>query len=381
MKYLLSITFIFCVCYSCTRETMTKYKKINFQINNYQAFNVNVIKSIPLETKDESLVGSISKLDYVDQRIYILDFNNKSILCFSDSSKFLFRINSGRGPGELIDPIDFAIVNSSLLVVDQNMFKIFDLRGNLINKIQFMNGLYCWKFNFVQDSALLIYGNTPSINDLKKMESDNSIKIENIYSQYKLIDNALSKELKSFLPISFNLRTCMCQKPTTVYEDHILCLSPPTNYIYEYKNQHMKIKYEIDFNRKGFTKHDIKKGEKFLIKILRAGIKYGRLDFINETKNLISFSYMKTFGQNSFGIFSKISYKSADFKDILSQAGLPNAELLATSDENFLCVLYPSKITKAECNQLNQNLNLSIPVDENSNPLILEIQLSEKDDL
>ncbi|RPI11949.1 MAG: 6-bladed beta-propeller, partial [Acidobacteriales bacterium] len=268
MKYLLSIIYIFCVCNSCTRETNSEYKKINSQINNYQDFKVNVIKSILLETKDESLVGSISKLYYVDQKIYILDFNNKSILCFSDSSKFLYRINFGRGPGELIDPIDFAIVDSSLLVVDQNMFKVFDLHGNFINKVPFMNGLYCWKLNFIKDSTLLLYGNTPSINDLKKMESDKSIKIENIYSQYKLIDNALSKELKSFLPISFNLRSCMCEKPMTVYEDHILCLSPPTNHIYEYKNRNMKLKYEINFNRKGFTKDDIKKGEKYLIRIL-----------------------------------------------------------------------------------------------------------------
>jgi hypothetical protein len=139
----------------------------------------------------------------------------------------------------------------------------------------------------------------------------------------------------------------------------------------------MNIKYEIDFKRKGFTKRDIRKGAYFLIDQFREGKKYGFLDNINETKKFISFSYVKIAGLNSFVLFSKITHKVADFSDILSKVGLQKAEPLTTIGEDFLCVLYPSKITGEERNKINQILNLTIPVNENSNPLILVIQITE----
>jgi hypothetical protein len=376
MKNLLIIMLILSVSYSCTNESITI--KINDESNNNHAFEVRIINSTPLETNNVSLINSISKLLYENHIFYIYDFYNKSILSFSDSSKFLFSLNSGRGPGEVLNPTDIVVNDSSLFVIDQSKIMRFDLQGNFMDDIKFKSGLFCWKFDFVQQSNLLLYGNSPSINEIKKMGKDQSIsKIENILTQYKIVDTTLSNEIKTFCPVPFNLRMFLCQKPTSIFEDHLLCLSPPYNYIYELKNQEMNIKYKIDFGDKGFTNDDIGKGEQFLIKQLSLNKRCGCLDYINETKEFISFGYVKEYGRHSYIVFSKETHTTADFSDILSQLGLSTAEPIATNGDNFLCVVHPTNITAEERNKVSLSLKLPIKIDENSNPIIIEIKLSE----
>ena len=48
------------------------------------------IELIPLETSDDVLVGNIKKIIYCQNRYYILDLQQQTILVFDDSGKFLF---------------------------------------------------------------------------------------------------------------------------------------------------------------------------------------------------------------------------------------------------------------------------------------------------
>jgi hypothetical protein len=98
------------------------------------AYDFNKFELIPLEINDLSLVGAIDKLIVEKDKIYILDKEiSKSVLCFSTSGKFLFKINSiGEGEGKFSKPFDLVLFDKSLHILDifQRKIIVFDLGGN-----------------------------------------------------------------------------------------------------------------------------------------------------------------------------------------------------------------------------------------------------------
>ena len=82
---------------------------------------------IPLETTDESLIGFIDKIEFYDDKIYILDrFFGSSVFVFSKEGKFLSKLSrKGRGPGEYIFPMYSAIdQRGAILVLDINLGRL-----------------------------------------------------------------------------------------------------------------------------------------------------------------------------------------------------------------------------------------------------------------
>jgi len=61
------------------------------------------INYIPLETTDESLFGSITKLEITDDYYIILDRNTRSILIFTKAGKFHARIKSNEGKNAIYE--------------------------------------------------------------------------------------------------------------------------------------------------------------------------------------------------------------------------------------------------------------------------------------
>ena len=97
------------------------------------------IEVIPLETRNESLLTRIEKIDLFENRIYVFDFKLSSIFIFDDSGCFLHKIsNIGKGPEEYTNLSDFQINKNkkeliALSAVDNALF-IYDLEGNFIKK-------------------------------------------------------------------------------------------------------------------------------------------------------------------------------------------------------------------------------------------------------
>src|SRR5690554_7503187 len=91
-------------------------------------------KIVPLETKENSLLGEIQKVELYDEKIFILSRNQ--IFVFEQNGKFIQKTNrTGRGPGEYIEIKDFDIFSETLFILDrtgQNVLE-YDLKGRHIN--------------------------------------------------------------------------------------------------------------------------------------------------------------------------------------------------------------------------------------------------------
>lgn len=82
---------------------------------------VNNVRAVVLEETEHSIIGHIDKMIYDRGRFYVLDRKmNKGIYVFNSDGSFLFNIGRvGRGHGEYIEPIDFVIADTLVLVLDE----------------------------------------------------------------------------------------------------------------------------------------------------------------------------------------------------------------------------------------------------------------------
>ena len=69
-----------------------------------------VVGVVPLETKDECLLGYVSKVEVVDGNYYVLDGQRKAVFVFDGQGTFLRRIGIvGHGHGEYERASDFTV--------------------------------------------------------------------------------------------------------------------------------------------------------------------------------------------------------------------------------------------------------------------------------
>lgn len=82
---------------------------------------VNNVRAVVLEETEHSIIGHIDKMMYDRGRFYVLDRKmNKGIYVFNSDGSFLFNIGRvGRGHGEYIEPTDFVIADTLVLVLDE----------------------------------------------------------------------------------------------------------------------------------------------------------------------------------------------------------------------------------------------------------------------
>ncbi len=96
----------------------------------------DTVYGIRLDNTSEALIGSVEKLRFTDDAIYLFDkYSSKAVKKFDFNGKHLVSIGQrGRGPGEYIEATDFYVDDSVVIIFDQ--FKpgllYYDLFGNFI---------------------------------------------------------------------------------------------------------------------------------------------------------------------------------------------------------------------------------------------------------
>lgn len=137
--------YLFCLCLiiffiKCNNRKADKIeKKVDFRIDVYKdslssikrlflSDITNDHKIIKLETRNDNIIGSVSKIYLSDSKIYLLDNkSNQSIFVFSIQGNFLFKINNkGRGPFEYnqIDDFMFDENKKELILLDTQTKKL-----------------------------------------------------------------------------------------------------------------------------------------------------------------------------------------------------------------------------------------------------------------
>lgn len=131
------------------------------------------IHYIPLETRDDCLIGEVSDLIKYKNRFYILDKDiTYSVFCFDESGKFLFKINNiGTGPGEYVRLTGFSINtdNDQLVLFDgaTDRILLYSLEGKYIESYKL--GFHANEFSYMSDGFYAFYAAfTLSNNNLLK---------------------------------------------------------------------------------------------------------------------------------------------------------------------------------------------------------------------
>ncbi|MDR0765962.1 MAG: 6-bladed beta-propeller [Odoribacteraceae bacterium] len=87
---------------------------------------------VALETKDECLISSVSKVVYRNNIYYVLDRKINALFLFDSAGKFLSKINKrGRGPDEYSDASAFVVVGKNIWISDGNMRSLICYDENL----------------------------------------------------------------------------------------------------------------------------------------------------------------------------------------------------------------------------------------------------------
>ena len=170
---------------------------------------------IPLETRNDVLIGEIDKIIVSKNNIVIGDFfTSKNIFVFDSLGRFQFKLNKGKGPGEINNPTDFILDTSHelLLVFDGTLHKLLtlDLSGNILKeqptKTRFEN-FRVWKDGFItytgmsenpilgSDNNKLLVGITDS---LYPISTAFDFKTEELNNDYGARDNFSEADILTF---------------------------------------------------------------------------------------------------------------------------------------------------------------------------------------
>lgn len=185
---------------------------------------ISDMKFIPLETNEECIIGTISKVLFSKGKYYILDSKSaKQIFVFDSLGKYLLHIGKiGKGPGEFIRPVDFCIDNTAnyILIIDadRKIIKV-DLNGNFIleKKPPVKNRALT---NIESDNGI-IYAYTG-----QRMSNERKVQVIQLDSNLNPVKWILPYKYSSPLSVSFN-------NALYTYDDKINFISAFNNCMYQ----------------------------------------------------------------------------------------------------------------------------------------------------
>lgn len=151
---------------------------------NTTAFDLSAISDletiIPLETKDECLIGAIGKVFLTDSSVVVWDKNEGNIFVFDKTGNYLRKIgNKGGSPEEYISIGDIQMDKDTIQVLDVSARKImkYHISGKFISSCKSKYYMYtfypiqdgCWGINMHQNEK---YYNLILLDeDLQKIKS------------------------------------------------------------------------------------------------------------------------------------------------------------------------------------------------------------------
>ena len=277
------------------------------------SFSIRVINTIQLSKQSKALIGSIDKLLLYKNNLYVLDKKKiSSLLIFNLEGTLVKRIPRGKGPGELVDVENFAIINEKLVISDQFQMKHYSLNGQFDYSIKLPEGWFAWSILGIENNKVLIHGSASLENSIHPTE----------FAKYHIVDDKFSKCFHSYYSINKDFLPFLENQPASYYNGSFLFSGRPYNYIYELDGTDFKKKYFVDFGDFNFSESDINKGRENFTRLYKSGQRFGLLDNIIENQSLIHFIYGAWSGEKGHAvpiIYSKEHNKAARFNDILKK--------------------------------------------------------------
>ena len=137
----------------CNSQTLSgdysSVETITIDTENHRFVSLdNIVEKVDfvrLETTEDCIIGDVSHLFFVDNKIIVADqLTSQSIFVFDINGKFLNRISHlGNGPHEYLDITDVDVTPSGLIVIKDNVKDVllfFDTDGNFVKEREDIEG-------------------------------------------------------------------------------------------------------------------------------------------------------------------------------------------------------------------------------------------------
>ena len=347
------------------------------------------VKYIPLETKEDHIIGKIDKLTVQEDLILILDKRiSKSIFGFDHNGKFLFQIPvSGKGPGELSYIEDFAWdkYSSTIHVYDRLQRKV----------VQYgQNG------DFIEENIIPYYFQHFSIPSeglyacFSKDSNPSLVSGEELPPNRVLYISHTGKFINSFLPYeyklenqplgSFNTFSLYSSANSMVYYDGKV--------IYQIDGNGVQPAYYIDFGEYQLPEEKYIKTIDDFETSLAEGYAFG-LNYFSEMPEYIYFHYSFKNKTPKRILFSKRSQKLKQFTNLNNIPnpfnGITNSgSLLGTTNDALIYKINATNLVSHTQQIKDENIldkfsdfqeirKLSEQLSDSDNPVLLFYQIKD----
>ncbi|MFA6126160.1 MAG: 6-bladed beta-propeller [Bacteroidales bacterium] len=340
-------------------------------------FTAKATKSVQLSTINEVLIDDIYMIEYYLDRIYVFDQGEKCLLIFTSEGNLIKKLIRGKGPGELMDPMGISCYQNRLIITDRNLIKYYSLEGEFVQYKKLPRGCFATCVTSLPNGNFLTYGMSPDFS--KELKADYR---SNQFYYYHILDSTLTKEILPIVTLSMECGGMERGKPFHFYKNHYLLAEGIGNHLLIFNGENVVDTYTIDFEGFTFNDEDLKKTKYAYLDLINAGSRYGFIDKVNETKDLITFRYWRKGTEQPILkptiLYSKRSAKTADFSEVLKSVGIPEVELMNTRDDDFICLLQPSDFTEEQLNQFKKQGLINTSVTPDSNPVVIFITVKER---
>jgi hypothetical protein len=250
------------------------------------------------ESTPEAIFGHVSRISFAAEKIFILDNRRREALyVFDQEGKFLNKTAYGKGPGEVLDPLDYYIDpdNNSILLFDFSLqrFLTYDLNLNHLSSLSLSkHTVVRWFDRFQEDKWLVHFQNRLEPTDPR------------IYS-YLIYSSHFEEVLDTLLPdpIIENEKLTMFNPISRETSEQFLC-RPFDQTLYAFENDEVKVKYYLDFGQYSIRQADKEKGLEHVLRLKRNGERVSILgDLMNSDRYIaVSIAFKQ---QADYVIYSK----------------------------------------------------------------------------
>ena len=261
---------------------------------------IDTLKIVKLELSDESMIGTIDKLEIYDDKIFILDWKTLSLFVFDISGKYLFKINAvGQGPEEYAQLEFFGIDRENNQIVLADCWEYFVMRYDMNGKFISRHKIPFWIEGITPiKGGYSLYSNFRNNRD--KFDQEYNISI---------LDSSMNV-IKGYFPynseIYENPRISFGSGDYYYYKDSCRFYSDCLNATYDVNSKGVSSKYKFVFGKYNFDYSKV--FDKDGVKEYLSNKKYYQLGLCNENDYTINFD----FHHSSFlfvGFYSKASGK------------------------------------------------------------------------
>lgn len=344
IKKILYGLFVLIVVSSCRRSSTVntengESKIIDCQEINSEKFELSSIASffsiIPLETNDSCLIGGVSKLEFYDGKIFVLDkMHSARLFTFDTQGKYKFDIGKrGAGPNEYVQVNDFSIdkeKNIIYMLCDKKKIFSYSLSGQYLGTVT---------LDFFADAMEYQKNQLYFVCDRR----DRGNLIITDMKGTILHEGFPNKQMGDHL--------LMLLHPFSKQDSALLYRISLDNNIYGIQsNNKINVAYEVNFGEDGIDFDDLKTIPHRDVKNKLASSR-GKIKYLTENKNYAQLIFFDKLNP-CIALYDKRqgftkSYTLENCVDDLTGLQYPLFEFTREQDE-FIAILQPSDIENAE---------------------------------